>query len=138
MLITLEYYKFINQHVTIVDRNLPLSIVKVRIQNWAFIREGLFIEILLLGPRVYIVKILDPKTSSIYEKSCYYMHRTGSFVEQPPSTVVGRMIVAEADFEFAEAPPSVGPTVSMKAVHTEGLSAFVRLVSYHTYRYINP
>ena len=59
------------------------------------------------------------------------MHRTGSLAVQPATTVVGRMMVLP-DSLRAEAGPSVGASVAMKAVHTDGLSFLVRVVSYHT------
>lgn len=66
------------------------------------------------------------------------MQRTGSMALQPFVTVVGRMIVLVADCLRPEAGPSLGARVTMKAVHTEGLSDFVRVVSYHTWADIVP
>lgn len=63
---------------------------------------------------------------------CAYMHRTGSLVAQPFTTVVGRMMVLVVALRTV-AEPSVGASATMKAVHTDGLSLMVREVSYHTW-----
>ena len=69
---------------------------------------------------------------------CAYMHRTGRGTLQPSltvlvgSTVVGRMMMLALALREV-AGPSVGARVAMKAVHTDGLSFLVRLVSYHTW-----
>lgn len=62
---------------------------------------------------------------------CAYMHITGRAALHPPSTVVGRMMVVAADSLREASGPSRGARVVMKAVHVEGLSFLVRVVSYH-------
>ena len=66
------------------------------------------------------------------------MQSVGSFTLHPPSTVVGRMITLFSDCLRLVAGPSFGPRVTMKAVHVEGLSFFVIVVSYHTCREHRP
>ena len=73
------------------------------------------------------------------DHSYIYMHRTGRATLQPLDsfcvlvgrTLVGKMMMLALFFREEEA-PSVGARAVMKAVHTDGLSFLVRVVSYQT------
>ena len=61
------------------------------------------------------------------------MHMTGSFVPQPPATEEAIRISGVELASLREAVvPSVGWLVTMKALHVDGVSFLVSVVSNHT------